>query len=79
MVISADTPVEGLMKEHPECISFFIQNRLSPFSCAGAYPSALGEMLRAQNVEDVDGFVAGLNEFFQQSRGETASRRTEAL
>ena len=45
---------------------------ISPFSCAVAYRSTLGEMLRAQKVEDIDGFIAGLNEFFEHKGGKTA-------
>ncbi len=68
MVVTTETPVEKLMEETPECIAYFIENRVSPFSCAGAYPATLGEMLSAQKVEDIDGFVAGLNDFFERKK-----------
>ncbi len=67
MTTTPDTQVEALLEQHPETVRYFILNNVSPFSCAGAYPKPLGEMLTACGVDDVAGFIAGLNAVIHQS------------
>ncbi|SEA15458.1 hypothetical protein SAMN05660420_01406 [Desulfuromusa kysingii] len=62
MQISKETLVEDILDAYPQCVSYFIMNKVSPFSCAGAFPSTLGEMLKSRKVEDIEGFIHGLNE-----------------
>ncbi|HKK01305.1 MAG TPA: hypothetical protein VJ955_03980 [Desulfuromonadales bacterium] len=62
MAITTDIQVEELLEKYPQVVGYFIAHKLSPFSCAGAYPKTLGEMLAARQVQDIDGFVKGLNE-----------------
>jgi hypothetical protein len=62
MQITKETLVEEILDAHPQSVSYFIMNKVSPFSCAGAFPTTLGEMLASRKVEDVDGFIHGLNE-----------------
>jgi len=68
MTITTDTQVEVLLEQHPETVRYFILNKVSPFSCAGAYPKSLGEMLMARHVNDVAGFIAGLNAMIDEKR-----------
>jgi hypothetical protein len=63
VTITADIQVEELMDQYPETVTYFIMNKVSPISCAGAYPKTLGEMLASKKVEDIDGFIKGLNDF----------------
>lgn len=67
MIITTDTQVEVLLEQHPEAVRYFILNKLSPFSCAGAYPKTLGEMLTDCCVDDIAGFIAGLNAALRRS------------
>ena len=62
-MITSDTQVEKIMEQHPEVVSYFIQKGVSPISCAGAFPATLGMLLTIKKVEDVDGFIKGLNDF----------------
>lgn len=66
VIITADIQVEELMDKYPETVMYFIMNKVSPVSCAGAYPKTLGEMLASRNIEDIDGFIKGLNDFMAQ-------------
>ena len=63
VTITADIQVEELMDKYPETVTYFIMNKVSPVSCAGAYPKTLGEMLASKKVEDIDEFIQGLNDF----------------
>lgn len=67
-LITADIQVEELMDKYPETVTYFIMNRVSPVSCAGAFPKSLGEMLASRNVPDIDAFIKGLNEFIADTR-----------
>jgi len=71
-MVTVDTPVEKVLEDHPACISYFIQRRLSPFTCAGAFPTTLGDWLRARDVEDVEEFVAGLQRFLSGEHPEAS-------
>jgi hypothetical protein len=62
MQITKETLVEEILDTYPQSVSYFIMNKVSPFSCAGAFPTSLGEMLASRKVEDVEGFIRGLNE-----------------
>jgi hypothetical protein len=66
MTITADIQVEELLEKYPQTVGYFIMNKVSPFSCAGAYPKTLGEMLTARNVPDAAGFIRGLNELIEK-------------
>jgi len=63
VTITAGIQVEELMDKYPETVAYFIMNKVSPISCAGAYPKTLGEMLASKNIQDIDGFIKGLNDF----------------
>lgn len=62
MQITKETLVEEILDTYPQSVSYFIMNKVSPFSCAGAYPTSLGEMLTSRKVADIEGFIRGLNE-----------------
>ena len=63
MTITSETLVEEILDLDPRVVRYFILNNVKPFTCGGAYPQTLGELLARYNVEDVDGFMAGLNAF----------------
>ncbi|MEA4902690.1 hypothetical protein [Desulfitobacterium sp.] len=61
-MITKETLVEEILQES-DVITYFIQNRVSPFSCAGPFPQSLGKLLAIKNVNDPEAFIAGLNDF----------------
>jgi hypothetical protein len=61
--ITSETPVEEIVGQYPAAIRYGIEHGVSLFSCAGAFPRPLGELLRAKGIEDVEAFIAGLNDF----------------
>lgn len=63
MTITSETLVEEILDLDSRVVRYFILNKVKPFTCGGAYPQALGALLARYNVEDVEGFIAGLNEF----------------
>nr|WP_320049150.1 hypothetical protein [uncultured Desulfuromonas sp.] len=63
MIITSDTLVEEILEVSPGVVRYFILNKVKPFTCAGAFPQTLGELLARYHVEDVEGFIAGLNAF----------------
>ena len=63
VVITADAQVEDIMDNYPDSVTYFIMHKVSPISCAGAYPNTLGEMLAMKEVQDIEGFIEGLNDF----------------
>ncbi|HIH78304.1 MAG TPA: hypothetical protein HA341_05210 [Halobacteria archaeon] len=64
--ITKDTLVEDLIKEYPDVVSYFIQRGVNPVSCSGPFPYSLGTLLDIKKVEDIDGFVEGLNDFIKR-------------
>lgn len=62
-VITADVQVEDIMDNYPDSVTYFIMHKVSPISCAGAYPKTLGEMLAMKEIQDIEGFIEGLNDF----------------
>lgn len=68
-LITPDTQVEELMEKYPATVTYFIMNKVSPVSCAGAYPKSLGQMLADRKVADIDGFIKGLNDFLARQAG----------
>jgi Domain of unknown function (DUF1858). len=67
-MITSDTQVEKIMEYYPQAVSYFIQNGVSPISCAGAFPTTLGKLLAIKKVEDTDGFIKGLNDFIDKNQ-----------
>ncbi len=67
MIVTRATQIEDLLDAYPQAVSYFIRHRVSPFSCAGAFPKPLGEMLEARQIEDIDGFISGLNAFIAEA------------
>ena len=65
-LITSDMQVEKLMEQYPQAVSYFIQNGVSPISCAGAFPTTLGKLLEMKKVQDIDGFIEGLNDFISK-------------
>ena len=65
-MITSDMQVEKLMEQYPRAVSYFIQNGVSPISCAGAFPTTLGKLLEMKKVQDIDGFIEGLNDFISK-------------
>ncbi len=63
MTITSDTPVEEILDASPGVVRYFILNKVRPFTCAGAFPQTLGALLARYHVEDVEGFIDGLNAF----------------
>ncbi len=61
-MVDRDTPVEEILAE-PGVIAWFIQHRVSPFSCQGAFPGTLGRLLEIKGVADVEGFLRELNAY----------------
>ena len=59
-MITKDTPVEEIMQKY-DVLAYFLENGISPFSCAGAFPQSLGKLLEIKKVKDPDAFIAGLN------------------
>jgi hypothetical protein len=67
-LITANTQVEELMDLYPETITYFIINKVSLISCAGAYPTTLGEMMSAKKVKNIAEFIDGLNDLVKQKK-----------
>jgi len=44
VMITKDTPVEEIMQKY-DVLAYFLENGISPFSCAGAFPQSLGKLL----------------------------------
>ncbi|KLU60650.1 hypothetical protein CEB3_c30330 [Peptococcaceae bacterium CEB3] len=66
-MINRDSPVEEIM-EIPGVMMFFIENGISPFSCAGSFPGSLGKLLELKRVspEKQEAFIKALNEFAEK-------------
>ena len=56
-MITKDTPVEEIMQKY-DVLAYFLENGISPFSCAGAFPQSLGKLLEIKKVKDPDAFIA---------------------
>ena len=68
-MITKDTPVEEIMQKY-DVLTYFLENGVSPFSCAGAFPQNLGKLLEIKKVKDPDAFIAGLNAWIaEKERG----------
>jgi hypothetical protein len=63
MIITANTQVEKILDLDPGIVRYFILNKVRPFTCGGAYPKTLGDLLATAKVEDAEGFIAGLNAY----------------
>ncbi|MDY0189948.1 MAG: hypothetical protein RBR22_04360 [Desulfuromonas sp.] len=63
MIITVNTQVEEILDLDPSIVRYFIRNKVRPFTCAGAYPKTLGDLLATSKVADVEGFIAGLNAY----------------
>ncbi|CAA7600122.1 Hypothetical protein DEACI_0772 [Acididesulfobacillus acetoxydans] len=66
-MINRDSSVEEIM-EIPGVMTFFIENGISPFSCAGSFPGSLGKLLELKRVspEKQEAFIKMLSELVQQ-------------
>lgn len=65
MKITKDTMVEEVF-EVPGVLEYCLENRVSVFSCAGAYPQTFGSLLANKKVKDPDAFLEGLNAFLAE-------------
>ncbi|EAT14683.1 hypothetical protein HTZ97_12405 [Desulfuromonas acetoxidans] len=63
MTITSETLVEEILDLDSRVVRYFILNKVKPFTCGGAYPQTLSELLARYGVEDVEAFIAGLNTF----------------
>lgn len=63
-MVTRDTQVEGIVKI-PGVISYFIEHGVSPITCSGAYPQALGRLLEVKKVPDPEAFIEGINAFLK--------------
>ncbi len=61
MKVTKDTMVEDIF-QIPGVMQYCLENRVSLFSCAGAYPQSIGCLLDKKNVQDQDAFIEGLNQ-----------------
>lgn len=64
-MITKDTPVEEILQKY-DVLEYFLENGVSPFSCAGAFPQSLGKLLEIKKVKDPDAFINGLNKFIEE-------------
>lgn len=64
-MITRDTQIEDIVNI-PGVVTYFIQQGVSPISCAGAFPQPLGKLLELKKVADPDAFIAGLNAFLAE-------------
>ncbi|AFV12357.1 hypothetical protein Tph_c21640 [Thermacetogenium phaeum DSM 12270] len=51
------------MEQHPEVISYFIEQGINPIFCVGAFPGCLGKLLEIKGVPNPDAFIRGLNDY----------------
>ncbi len=65
-MITADMLLEDILNRHPRIITYFVLEGVSPMCCAGVPAESLTVFLKRKNVESVEGFVQGLNEFIGQ-------------
>lgn len=63
-MIDKDTPVEQIL-EDSDCVGYFIERGVSPFTCSGAFPQSLGRLLEIKRVPDPQAFIDGLNDFLK--------------
>ena len=59
-MITLETPVEEVLQV-PGALVWCLQNRVSLFSCHGAFPASLGRLLELKGVGDPAGFVERMN------------------
>jgi len=59
-MITKDTSIEEIIQKY-DVLTYFLENGVSPFSCAGAFPQNLGKLLEIKKVKNPDAFIAGLN------------------
>lgn len=65
MKITRDTMVEDVF-QIPGVMEYCLMNRVSIFSCAGAYPQSFGRLLENRQVSDPEAFLEGLNAFLAE-------------
>lgn len=65
MKITKETMVEDVFQV-PGVMEYCLMNRVSVFSCAGAYPQSFGRLLENKKIADPDAFLEGLNEFLAE-------------
>lgn len=66
-MITMNTPVEDILGKFPGIIKYFIKNGVSPFSCAGAYPSSIGKLLEVKKVDRPEEFIEQLNIYIKEN------------
>ena len=66
-MLTRDTQIEDLLAT-PGVVTWFVTRRISPFSCAGAYPGTVGQLLEAQRVEDPEAVIRELDAFLRARR-----------
>jgi hypothetical protein len=71
MQVTKDTMVEDIYQV-PGAMQYCLENRVSLFSCAGAYPQSIGSLLAKKNVQDPDAFIEGLNQCLAEQKKDGA-------
>ncbi|QAT50631.1 hypothetical protein EQM14_13160 [Caproiciproducens sp. NJN-50] len=65
MKITKDTMVEDVYRV-PGILEYCLQNRVTVFTCSGAYPRSFGELLAIKKVENPEAFLDGLNAYLEK-------------
>lgn len=68
MKITKDTMVEDVYKV-PGILEYCLQNRVTIFTCSGAYPRSFGDLLAIKKVENPEAFLDGLNAYLKEQAG----------
>lgn len=66
-MITKHTPAEAILNI-PGVVAYCIAKGVSPYSCSGDYGLSLGRLLTLREVDDPDGFIAGLNRLAARRR-----------
>ncbi len=62
MTITADTPVEDLVEQHPHAVRILSDFNIVCIRCGEPYWGSLGELAADKGVEDLEPVLAALRE-----------------
>jgi hypothetical protein len=58
--------LEDILDRHPQAITYFVLEGVSPMCCAEVPPERLANFLKRKKVSNVNDFINGLNDFITQ-------------
>lgn len=67
-MITPDMPLEDILDRHPQAITYFVLEGVSPLCCAEVPPESLANFLKRKKRNNVEDFIKGLNDFITQEQ-----------